>query len=90
MDVIALIALFRDAGLAAKAIHGLGAIPGFVHKRRPAEILGVKGWLVWDYIIYNEIFFEDAEQKISVTFFQSISDAKTEEEWNELVERYGI
>ena len=62
---------------------------GFVHKRAEAEINGIRGFLVWDFIVYNEITFDDTEGNI-MSFFTSTSDDKTEVEWNRLVGKYGV
>ena len=62
---------------------------GFVHKRETVEINGAKGFLVWDFIIYNEITFDDMDGNC-YSFFTSVSDEETEEKWNELVVKYGI
>ena len=62
---------------------------GFVHKRAEAEINGIRGFLVWDFIVYNEITFDDAEGNI-MSFFTATSDDKTEVEWNRLVRKYGV
>ena len=62
---------------------------GIVHKREEVEINGVKGFLVWDYIIWNEITFEDMDGNY-FSFLTSASDEKTEETWNELVAKYRV
>lgn len=62
---------------------------GIIHKRVNAEIYGVRGRLVWDYIVYNEISFDDLDGDV-ISLFTSISDKKTEVEWNRLVNKYGI
>ena len=62
---------------------------GFVHKRAEAEINGIRGFLVWDFIVYNEITFDDAVGNI-MSFFTSMSDDETEAEWNRLVKKYGV
>ena len=54
-----------------------------------AEINGIRGFLVWDFIVYNEITFDDAEGNI-MSFFTSMSDDETEAEWNRLVRKYGV
>lgn len=64
-------------------------IPGFVHKRAEAEINGIRGFLIWDYLIYNEIFFEVVGGN-TLVFFTSMSDNETEARWKELVEKYGV
>lgn len=64
-------------------------IHGIVHKSTTAEINGVKGFLVWDFIIYNEITFDDMDGRC-YSFFNSVFDEETELKWNELVAKYGI
>jgi len=81
------IELLRD--VIGPAVTYISRMHGIVHKRTTAEINGVKGFLVWDYIIYNEITFDDVNGNI-YSFFSSISDKETEDEWNKLVEKYGI
>ena len=34
---------------------------GFIHKRTPAKIKGKDGFLIWDYILLNEITFKSDE-----------------------------
>lgn len=62
---------------------------GFIENRAPAEINGVKGFFIWDYILYNEITFEDIDGNM-YSFFTSFSDKETEKRWNEFIEKYGI
>lgn len=62
---------------------------GIVYKRTDIEINGVKGFLVWDFIVYNEITFDDMNGKV-YSFFSSFSDEDTEAEWNKLIAKYGI
>lgn len=83
---MAILAIIQQLIPEAKKI---SKIHGVVHKRAEAEINGIRGFLVWDFIAYNEITFDDAEGNI-ISFFTSISDDKTETEWNRLVVKYGI
>lgn len=62
---------------------------GLIHKRVEAEINGIHGFLVWDFVIYNEITFDDIEGNI-ISFFTSTSDDETEAEWSQLVKKYGV
>jgi hypothetical protein len=62
---------------------------GIVHKRDTVEINGVKGFLVWDYIVYNEITFEDMDGNL-YSCFSSFSDKETEEEWNKLIQKFKV
>lgn len=77
-DVVAII---RD--VADKPPHGI------IHKRIEAKICDIQGFLVWDYIVWNEITFDDEYGNI-ISFFNSISDKETKKVWNQLVDRYGI
>lgn len=67
----------------------ISKIHGFVHKRVEAKINGIQGFLVWDFVVYNEITFDDVDGNI-MSFFTSISDDETEAEWNRLVKKYGV
>lgn len=62
---------------------------GIIHKQIPAEINGVRGFLIWDYIIYNEITFKDVDGNI-YSLFKSDSDPETEKKWDELEKKYGV
>lgn len=62
---------------------------GIVHKRHPIIYNGQNGYLVWDYIIWNELTFENAHTHEKMSLFNSISDKETEERFNELVGLYG-
>ena len=44
---------------------------------------------MWDYILVNELTFEDAETGEQYSLGISVSDKKTETIFNELVEKYG-
>lgn len=50
---------------------------GLIHKSTAAEIHGIKGFLIWDYIIFNEITFKDMDGKI-VSLYRGFSDQDTE------------
>ncbi len=62
---------------------------GIVHKRHPITYNGQNGYLVWDYIIWNELTFENANTHEKMSLFNSISDSETEEKFNEYVRLYG-
>lgn len=63
---------------------------GIIHKHAFIKYRGREGRLVWDYILMNELTFEDSETGKQYSFGLSASDKKTEALFNELVERYGI
>lgn len=75
--------------VAGLAIREASKTHGIIHKRAEAEVSGIRGFLVWDFIAYNEITFDDAEGNI-ISFFTSMSDDETKAEWNRLVNKYGI
>lgn len=60
-----------------------------IHKRIEAEILGIRGFLVWDYFIQNEISFK-ATYCQAYSLFISKSKEETKVEWARLVNEYGI
>ncbi|MBE6911095.1 MAG: hypothetical protein E7473_01080 [Ruminococcaceae bacterium] len=62
---------------------------GFIHKTASINFKGKKGRLVWDYILWNELTFEDLETGLKYSLGQSASDKKTEQMFNQLVELYG-
>lgn len=90
MDAAVVLGIIREAIPVAKlAIREASKLHGFIHKTTEAEIGGIRGRLVWDYIVYNELTFDDAEGNI-ISLFTSISDDETKAEWNRLVDEYGI
>lgn len=58
---------------------------GIVQKRHPITYNGQNGYLVWDYIIWNELTFENADTHEKMSLFNSISDQETEKKFNEFV-----
>ena len=85
-EAMAVLAIIQQLIPVAKKV---SKVHGFVHKRTEVEINGKRGFLVWDFIVYNEITFDDAEGNI-ISFFTSMSDDETEAEWNQLVRKYGV
>lgn len=73
----------------AKVISKVKKTNMIIEKQTEAEINGVRGFLIWDYLIYNEISF-DASDGTVLSFYSGLSDEKTKAEWNRLVERYGL
>ena len=63
---------------------------GIIHKQAFINYHGRNGRLVWDYIILNELTFEDEETGEQYSLGLSASDKKTEEIFNELVKRFRI
>ena len=63
---------------------------GIIHKHAFIHYQGMDGRLVWDYILLNELTFEDSATGKQYSLGLSASDKKTEEIFNELVKRYGI
>lgn len=73
----------------AKIITKISRTNMIIEKRTEAEINGVRGFLVWDYLLYNEISF-DAPDGSTLSFYSGLSDEKTKAEWNRLVDKYGL
>lgn len=66
-----------------------GRTYGLIHRSVTAEIHGTKGFLIWDYIIYNEITFKDNAGNI-ISLYRGFNDKDTEKQWNELVKKFGV
>jgi hypothetical protein len=62
---------------------------GVVHKATPAVMNDCKGWLIWDYILYNELTFKNDKTGSIVTLFHSLSDEEMDKRFNEFAEKYG-
>ena len=63
---------------------------GFQYKRERVKIGNDEGWLVWDWIVCNELTFEKADTGEKISLGTSFKDTEIEERFNELVRRYGI
>ena len=63
---------------------------GIVHDSAFVEINGVKGRIVWDYIIFNELTFEESETEKKLSLFTSANDEETRTKFEEYVKKYGI
>ncbi len=79
--------IFKIAGLALE-----DKPYGIVKERIPIRINNIDGWLVWDYIVWNELTFEyedkDGTRKLSL--FNKINDEETQNKFDELKSKYGI
>lgn len=62
---------------------------GAVHKAVPAVISEEKGFLIWDYILFNELTFLNSETKEITSLFTSFSDEEMENRFNEFAMKYG-
>ena len=89
MSAAEVLAIIQQVVPMAQIVRDLSGIHGFVHDRKEAEINGIRGFLVWDYILYNEITFDDYEGNV-ISFFTSWSNDETKAKWDELVGEYGI
>ncbi|MBR5515293.1 MAG: hypothetical protein IKU52_03730 [Clostridia bacterium] len=63
---------------------------GIVHKSAVIKYNGIEGWLIWDYLLVNELTFEEKESGKKHSLKVTVSDKKMEACFNELVEKYGI
>lgn len=62
---------------------------GKIHKFTPAVMNGRKGFLIWDYILYNELTFLNQDTDKFISIFHSFSDEEMEERFNEFAKKYG-
>lgn len=63
---------------------------GFIHRTEPIKYGEELGFLVWDYILYNEITFISIDKKIVQRLFTSTSNKETEEKFNKLVKQFKL
>ena len=63
---------------------------GIIHKQAIINYRGTTGRLVWDYVLLNELTFEDSVTGKQYSLGLSASDKKTEAIFNELVEKFGV
>ena len=82
------------SGIAALAegVKGVGKLResgpyGIIHKSERIDYDGMHGSLIWDYIIWNELIFEDDETHKKYTLATNMDDKKMEEIFNDFVKR---
>lgn len=63
---------------------------GFIHQAWPARMQGKNGYLIWDYVLYNEITFLPDDGSDVVRFHHSFSDDETRAEFEKLVRQFGV
>lgn len=73
----------QDDSLEMKKFNELGF--GVISKYSDIILDGEKGYLVWDYLLYNEISFVSADTMNTKSLYKSISDRKTAEEYDRLL-----
>lgn len=78
-----------DETLVAEAIKITRRTYGVIHQSIPAVMNGHKGFLIWDYILYNELTFLNAENGEIKSLYHSFSNRKMEEKYNEFKVRFG-
>ena len=81
-----LMSLIED--LVKDAIKKASRTYGIVHKSTPAVMNGDKGFLIWDYILYNELTFLNSETGDITSLYHSFSDGKMEDRFNEFAKKY--
>lgn len=62
---------------------------GIIHDSHAVSMFGKDGWLKWDFIIWNELTFEEIDTGNKHSLFTSISDKDTKERFDLLVKQYG-
>lgn len=64
---------------------------GIIHKTEVIKKEGtVEGYLVWDYILWNEISYISADGQNIQRLFNSTSDEKTEKEFQKLILQFTL
>jgi hypothetical protein len=62
---------------------------GVVHKATPATMNGEQGYLIWDWILFNELTFYNPNTKTVVSLFTTFSDSEMKEEFEKCENKYG-
>ena len=63
---------------------------GTIYKATPASMSNNKGYLIWDFLIYNELTFLNAETGKILSLYHSVLDEKMEIMYYEFAEKYGL
>lgn len=83
--------LIKVAGSLFKVIKGLKPSFGIIHKAEVIEKDGrVKGYLVWNYLLFNEICYIEVDGNNLQKLFASTCDRESEERFQILCHQYGI
>ncbi|WP_027848192.1 hypothetical protein [Marinospirillum minutulum] len=70
MDIKFLNPLAKPASdLLIEGMKQLGRVQGVVHDAFEAEVAGEKGFIVWDSIIMNEVYFMPNDNKLTIQSF---------------------
>ena len=63
---------------------------GIIKKRARICYDGIKGDLVWDALLFNEITFHDDQAQTHRSFGLNTHDAKTQKQFDQIEKKYGI
>ena len=61
---------------------------GVIVDTQPVRINGEDGFLVWDYILFNEITFVNSRTKQYTSMYTSFSDNQTRAKYNQLLSKF--
>lgn len=61
---------------------------GVIVDNQPVRINGDDGFLVWDYILFNEITFVNSRTQQYTSMYTSFSDNKTRDKYNQLLSKF--
>lgn len=61
---------------------------GVIVDAQPVRINGDDGFLVWDYILFNEITFVNSTTQQYTSMYTSFSDNQTRDKYNELLIKF--
>ena len=78
-----------DAGASLASVATKLMDDGWVHKAEPVSLMGEKGILVWDYVLWNDIYFYSFERREKYVLFSHVSDKEVNKKFNELAKKHG-
>ena len=82
-----ILTLLKDLDITTNVLSTVTKSYGLIERREAVEFENKPCWLVWDYLIYNDITLEERETGKQIRLFSSISDEKTEAKFNEIISK---
>lgn len=71
-----------------KVLSMVGKNFGVIHRSEAITMNGVEGYLIWDYVIYNELTFVNGKTGEHTSLFTSFSDRETAQRFDEYVSKH--
>ena len=76
---------YLTEGMIKAILDSIGKTFLIVKKGAPVVYKGEQGFLIWDYLLFNEITFVSSSTQNYISLFTSMDDNATENEFNRLL-----